>query len=85
MKIKLAKKFISSNSPTYFIADDHDYFENDDAEEELVTFPADDFSREEGLRSFGLLLRTGKLQKLDGGRFKASEQIGFQPDERAVG
>ena len=46
---------------------------------------ADDFSREEGLRSFGLLLRTGKLQKLDGGRFKASEQIGFQPDERAVG
>ncbi|MCF7726402.1 hypothetical protein GLP59_08820 [Sulfitobacter sp. M220] len=46
---------------------------------------ADDFSREEGLRSFGLLLRTGKLQKLDGGRFKASEQIGFQPDERAAG
>ena len=32
--------------PTYFIADDHDYFENDDAEEELVTFPADDFSRD---------------------------------------
>ncbi|WP_138923800.1 hypothetical protein [Sulfitobacter sp. BSw21498] len=46
---------------------------------------ADDFSREEGLRSFGLLLRTGKLQKLDGGRFKASKQIGFQPDERAAG
>jgi hypothetical protein len=46
---------------------------------------AEDFSREEGLRSFGQLLRTGKLQKLEGGRFKASEQIGFQPDARAAG
>ena len=45
----------------------------------------EDFSREEGLRSFGQLLRTGKLQKLEGGRFKASEQIGFQPDARAAG
>lgn len=45
----------------------------------------DEFSREDGLRSFGQLLRTGKLHKLDGGRFRASEDIGFQPDARAVG
>jgi hypothetical protein len=45
----------------------------------------EDFSREEGLRSFGMLLRTGKLQKLDGGRFKVSDKIGYQPDERAAG
>lgn len=33
------------STPIYFISDDHDYFENDDAEEELVTFPPDEFSR----------------------------------------
>jgi len=31
--------------PIYFLPDDHDYFENDDAEENLVTFPADKFSK----------------------------------------
>lgn len=30
----------------YFVADDHDYFENDDAEKDLVTFPPDKFSSE---------------------------------------
>ncbi|WP_176248469.1 hypothetical protein [Sulfitobacter sp. HGT1] len=45
----------------------------------------EEFSREEGLRSFGQLLRAGKLKKLDGGRFKASDDIGFQPEERAAG
>jgi pilus assembly protein FimV len=45
----------------------------------------EDFSREDGLRSFGQLLRTGKIHKLDGGRFRASDDIGFQPDTRAAG
>jgi len=31
--------------PMFFVSDDHDYFENDDAEKELVTFPPDDFSK----------------------------------------
>ncbi len=44
-----------------------------------------EFSREDGLRSFGQLLRQGKIQKLKGGRFAVSEQIGFKPDARAVG
>lgn len=30
--------------PIHFVADDHDYFENDDAEADLVTFPPDAFS-----------------------------------------
>jgi len=34
------------STPIYFVSDDHDYFENDDAEKDLVTFPADAFSRE---------------------------------------
>jgi hypothetical protein len=32
--------------PVFFVSDDHDYFENDDAEKDLVTFPPDTFSRE---------------------------------------
>ncbi|MES0825216.1 hypothetical protein [Ruegeria sp. SCP11] len=46
----------------------------------------DDFNREESLRSFGQLLRDGKIEKAGGGRFSASTQIGFRPDdERAAG
>ena len=44
-----------------------------------------DFSREDSLRSFGKLLRDGKIEKIKGGRFQVSEQIGFRPDERAAG
>ena len=46
----------------------------------------DDFNREESLRSFGQLLRDGKIEKAGGGRFAASTEIGFRPDdERAAG
>jgi len=46
----------------------------------------DDFNREESLRSFGQLLRDGKIEKAGGGRFSASNQIGFRPDDkRAAG
>lgn len=31
------------STPTFFLQDDHDYFENDEATEEIVTFPPDDF------------------------------------------
>ena len=43
------------------------------------------FDREEGLRSFGQLLRVGKIEKAGGGRFTATADIGFRPDERATG
>ncbi|WP_143042196.1 hypothetical protein [Citreimonas salinaria] len=39
-------------------------------------------TREERLRSFGRLLRDGKIEKTRGGRFTASERIGFQPKAR---
>ncbi len=46
----------------------------------------DDFNREESLRSFGQLLRDGKIEKAGGGRFAASNHIGFRPDdEREAG
>jgi hypothetical protein len=42
----------------------------------------DGYNREDGLRSFGQLLRDGKIEKKGGGRFAASGDIGFRPDER---
>lgn len=45
----------------------------------------EEFSREEGLRSFGQLLRAGKIEKIKGGRFTVSDDIGYRPDERAAG
>ncbi|MFX0545842.1 hypothetical protein ACEWPL_009885 [Roseovarius sp. S1116L3] len=38
----------------------------------------DEFSREDGLRSFGQLLRQGKLQKLKGGRFAVTSVTEFR-------
>jgi len=40
----------------------------------------DDYTREDGLRAFGQLLREGKLIRLAGGRFTVSDGIGFQPN-----
>ena len=31
------------STPVFFIQDDHDYFDNDDAYDEIVTFPPDSF------------------------------------------
>ena len=45
----------------------------------------DDYSREDGLRSFGQLLRTGKLQKIQGGRFSVTEQTEFRAETRSTG
>ncbi|MEL7239084.1 MAG: hypothetical protein AAGK78_09490, partial [Planctomycetota bacterium] len=41
-----------------------------------------DFSREDGLRSFGQLLRAGKIEKIKGGRFAVTGDIGYRPDQR---
>ncbi len=44
------------------------------------------FSREDGLRSFGQLLRQGKLQKLAGGRFSVTNETEYRdPGARNVG
>ncbi len=45
----------------------------------------DQFSREDGLRSFGQLLRQGKLQKLKGGRFSITDETEYRTDARSVG
>lgn len=45
---------------------------------------ATESSREDRLRSFGQLLREGKIRKTTGGRFTASDRISFRPDREAV-
>ncbi|WP_224825521.1 hypothetical protein [Cognatishimia sp. MH4019] len=45
----------------------------------------DGFSREDGLRSFGQLLREGKINKLSRGQFVVSEETRFRPDARIAG
>jgi hypothetical protein len=44
-----------------------------------------EFGREESLRCFGQLLRSGKITKIKGGRFTAAADIGFRPTARAAG
>ncbi|MEC7298322.1 MAG: hypothetical protein VXW43_06550, partial [Pseudomonadota bacterium] len=46
---------------------------------------ADEFSREDGLRHFGRLLREGKLRKVAAGQFTVSDRINFRPEERIAG
>ncbi len=43
------------------------------------------FSREESLRSFGLLLRRGKIRKIKRGQFAISDTTRFKPQQTAVG
>lgn len=45
----------------------------------------ENFSREDGLRSFGKLLREGKIQKIKGGRFTVTEDTDFRDDARHAG
>lgn len=47
--------------------------------------PALSMSREDGLRSFGQLLRQGKFQKLERGQFTIDRDTRFNPDKRIAG
>jgi len=60
----------------------HDKFSRPQLMNKVRLIQQDNYNREDGLRSFGQLLRDGKIVKRGGGRFAASSDIGFRPDER---
>lgn len=63
----------------------HEQFSRPQLMNKVRQVEQENFTREDSLRSFGKLLREGKIEKLKGGRFQASDQIGFKPDARAAG
>ncbi|MGR3468518.1 MAG: hypothetical protein ACU0CI_11645, partial [Shimia sp.] len=42
------------------------------------------FTREDGLRAFGTLLRKGRIEKLRGGEFRVTDATGFVDEARAL-
>ncbi|MEM6727563.1 MAG: hypothetical protein AAF618_03610 [Pseudomonadota bacterium] len=44
--------------------------------------PDASFSREDGLRAFGTLLREGRIEKVRGGQFQVTEKTRYQPEAR---
>ena len=42
----------------------------------------DDYTREDGLRSFGMLLRQGKIQKVRRGQFAIADNSRFMAEAR---
>jgi len=68
-----------------FFVEGYDKFSRPQLMGKVRLVKQDDFNREDGLRSFGQLLRDGKIKKKGGGRFAAAGDIGFRPDEREAG
>ncbi|MCH2075579.1 MAG: hypothetical protein MK180_01675 [Rhodobacteraceae bacterium] len=46
--------------------------------------PEGSFSREDGLRAFGTLLRQGRINKIRGGQFEVTQSTRFQPEAREM-
>ncbi|NRB18097.1 MAG: chemotaxis protein CheA [Rhodobacteraceae bacterium] len=61
-----------------------DHFSRPQLMNKVKLLDSAEFNREDGLRSFGLLLREGKIEKTHNGQFTASGQIGFRPGQRAA-
>ncbi len=51
----------------------------------VANFEQEGFTREAGLRSFGQLLRQGKIQKLKRGQFTITDDSRFNPEARLAG
>ncbi|MEE9387578.1 MAG: hypothetical protein V3U96_03130 [Paracoccaceae bacterium] len=91
--LKFAKEMGASELPDLLEAaaaysayvEGQEYFSRPQIMQAVAAIREEEFSREEGLRSFGLLLRRGKIKKLRRGQFAISDTTRFQPQPRAVG
>ncbi len=64
----------------------HDHFSRPQIMKAVTAMKNDEeYSREEILRSFGLLLRRGKIKKIQRGQFTIAESTRFKPQQLAVG
>lgn len=63
----------------------HDVFSRPMVMRMVTSMDEQVFTREDSLRGFGQLLRENKIEKVSGGRFTASEEIRFKPEDRAAG
>lgn len=62
--------------------EDRDQFSRPQLFTKVRQLRADTFRREDGLRVFGSLLREGKIERVGNGRFIASQDIRYIPDDR---
>jgi hypothetical protein len=79
------KELLEAAAAYMSFVEGREYFSRPQLMTKVRQVETSNFNREDGLRSFGKLLREGKIRKTSGGRFTASETIGFRPDERAAG
>ncbi|MBV1902919.1 MAG: hypothetical protein KUG58_04720, partial [Marinosulfonomonas sp.] len=63
----------------------HAYFSRPQIMKAVAAVKEEEYTREEGLRSFGMLLRRGKIHKIKRGQFKIADSSRFNPQVRAVG
>jgi len=63
----------------------HEHFSRPQIMMAVAAVKEEEYTREESLRSFGMLLRRGKIQKIKRGQFKIADSSRFNPQVRAVG
>ena len=63
----------------------HEHFSRPQIMMAVAAVKEEEYTREESLRSFGMLLRRGKIHKIKRGQFKIADSSRFNPQVRAVG
>ena len=77
--------FYINNTAYLTYVEGHNVFSRPMVMRMISSMEVEEFTREDSLRGFGQLLRENKIEKVSGGRFTASEEIGFKPQDRATG